>query len=542
MLATGNPASYGYGDLVHAAWLHPQFVTFNQVGDELELMAGHPPTDEELASGLNSNIAYAEVSCDGGPPLRKTRARPDPATGRDVYAFPLGPSFQDGGHGCRAVIVPTTGVPKILQGDKVSGDGSVTKELFFTTNFHGGLPFAMRWVAVGGNDTSTCGLIEAAPCATISYAKDRIFVDLGSSDIGGGKVCLKEGGYQFGKATENFGRTAGWQPFTVEGCGVDRESVWIEKGDGGGSIRVSKLKLKNLQMRGLPIGSGSFSPNPPAMCWADQVDFIGPGPNVRNSSPMLECLGGFWVTNSSFSNMGVGRAGDFGRNLEIFHIAGDAYSDARVGLNIHVWDQVGHHTGATGDSVTGSTVITNVSNFDLIQVGTMTDYCGVPPSQAGGAASSYVVSVDHAARTLTLNDACTITASGISLSTGIHPDVVQWRQSHAGGIYLSNLVATDRIRAEGIFTEVKFGGQDVELSNLAIENVAINNQTQPSDLTALLFRAKISNAWLSNLNITGPAGPAAGFLPSNFTFDRSVCSDPFGPAEGVNFRQSDTCR
>lgn len=537
--AQGNPADYGYTAKAIANWNTPLFLEIT-APTNIGVVSFKAPTNAEVAAGWRSNIAYVDFSCDGGPPLRVSSPAYNPDSGTEEFFFRLDPAaFTDGLHECQAVSVPTTGLAKALQGSKPNATGWVDKSFFFTTNANGSFVGAVRNVSLTGVNVAGCGVTGVtSPCATISYARDQINTAQ-SNDVGGGTICLgpstTSNPHQWGAAVENFTRFAINRYLKISSCGLGKANVVVAR-LGGGNIRTEKIHVDDITLFGPGIDSGNTGTRNPVI-WASNSDFVGPGVTVKNSQPLANgaFLGGIYFTSVTQSSMAGGRAGALLRNSVIHDIASDAMDNPRAVHNVTIYNQDGE-TYATGDTVSGSTTIANVSNYSRLFVGTaISNMCGITTSEQ-------ITAMNVGAGTITISSPCLQTLTATSIETGFHTDVMQYTVT-TDNMTLFGITANDRINAEGLFAELS-----INLTNWALVNFTVDNQNYvPSNLVAFLLRSPNSGVHIENMNLVGPTNLVPGsFSATNFSVLNSSCAnvppDPLGPFAGVTYRNSPTCQ
>lgn len=540
--AQGTPGAYGYDYGPVASWNVPQFHTV-AVPFNIGVVAFKAPSDAEYTAGVTSNIDYVDFACDGGSAVRVETMALNSNSGTVEFFVEIDPAdFTDGLHECRATVVPTTGVGKVLQGNKSSTSGELSASLYINTNAGGTLTKYTKYVTTSGVNDAGCGDTVGDACLTISYAKERIR-DL-TTDLGGSTICVGPGTFQYGATTESNARTGINQYLVIDSCapGGSKAATILIPGTGG-LLKVSKVKIQNVtwsmagSINGGGIGGGATTIGP--MIWAHNVAWEGPGRFVRNANPFVDDSfpGGKYLTDVSITNMLHATGGNLLRNATISNLGSDAVSNTKLIINTDLSD-VNRKTFATANATASSNVLTNVSNFTDIQVGSyIGNMCGWPASFA-----TYATAIDTGAQTITMADACPSGGTGLTINTATHADAWQ-------GDCCTTL---DNVIMYGFTANTNFDGQAFFIgsnssrtrTNYALVDVSLNNRPPGGEGLALVqIGTDFINALFLNGAFTGSWDFSdVNFAPVSVSFVNSSCaSGSPGPKTGVTYRNSATC-
>lgn len=562
----GNPGDFGYADPAVAYWDQPQYIT--ATGDvRIGVWADHA-----------NAVARVDIACEGGAwvSISSPTTNPD-APGNNVpatyNAILRASGFTDKAlNDCRAIVWPTTGKPLVLQGAwDTAVQASVRpvgiQSLWVNTNAGGGLwgPNSVggfRYVASTGVDTGTCGLTAIAPCATLYNALRAAAAVAPAGDVGGTVLCLQEGsGYSLGGGSGNFINRSATQYVTVQPCtGASPANIHFAIDPNNNDLRTDRGHYKDLILTstlggpnigfncGNIDGTGATAP----VIWLDHISYSGPGYTTNSGAIGNGCTGGRFVTNSDISHSGDGLSSVFTDRGNFIHdIGGDSVSNSfwTLGLTVYNVDTSYH---ATGDSVAGSPIISNISDRSQMFPGstilTPAIYDGIPSNPATIlCVSGTGACASDPANSLRITVNAPGTAVGQSLETGSHGDVFQTNlctnDGHGGNcgsdvrrnVGFVNVTATDRITAQGQF--LSFGN----LSDYATVNVNLNNQNPNANTERVwLYSGKMDNSFVKNstyvggMNYEGPPGDfnTTGFSWINSTFSScpiSLNTSPVSP-------------
>lgn len=353
----GSPADYCYSCNTIAHWNNVPYIDWT--GDMyLEVMAYHQPTDAEAALGVTNNVAYVDFYADGGTPVRISTQTASATTTAQVFKVKIrAQDYADGGHSFRAVAYPTTGIPIVLQGSLLQST-TVKPGMFLNSNFGGTLQYVSRYVALtGGSNVTTCGTSSANPCASMSYARDRIKAANGGS-CGGGIIKLLAGnGYRVGPSS---GSESGFSDCGVRWLyvqpaeGVAASDVVLTSVAPGGTatpdgLRASKVYFRNLYVTASGTGTsqnhimancnpcGSFTDIKGA---AENITYTGPGVTTSNTGAFAG-WGGLWVVGGSYTQARNGvTSAMLARDVALSYIGSES-----IGLNRFTLNVSGHHIG-----------------------------------------------------------------------------------------------------------------------------------------------------------------------------------------------------
>lgn len=419
--AQGLVSAYGASEPAGVAWDEPEF-----------MLISAPTQIGVIAFHLN-DIAQVGITCDGGPISYRASMTANPDTGVTDYNWTVDSTFSDGFHECRAVAIPNTGMPTVLQGSANSTAGPQSSSLYFTTNFGGTFVPVVRHIATTGTDVNGCGVSSSSPCATIHQARNEIaFANSGTrngGNVAGGVICLAPGTYNYGNATESFSYSAANLYLTIDSCGPGgaKSNVFIKRASTGG-IRTRKVHLSNLTVSYVGVtndgslAGGGTGTNTPPLLWAQNVDFMGPGKAVQNSKPITkDWKAGSYFTEVLETTMHDGEPGSMFRNSTVDNIGADALSAGHLIINATV-TRIDRRLFATADYTSGSAVISNLNDPQgNIVPGTTVQFCGV---------TTTISAVDTVNHTATLATACVSTGAGVTILTGAHGDLNQFINSN----------------------------------------------------------------------------------------------------------------
>lgn len=502
----GNPADDGYADLPVASFVDPEFITFSAPA-QIGVMAYHIPTAGDVSGGLSSNVQTVTVAIDGGTPVSTSAHTLNTRNNTVLYNFNLSSALADGLHEMRATVTPSTGLSLVLQGDHTLG-GSLSRSLFFFTNFHGGFSGQTLYVSTTGTDNGGCGAV-GSPCASLHQAKENIFT-LQGSDVGGGTICPFPGTYPISIGSENFPRAAGSQALVIDGScapgatgATPASSNVILTSLTGGGLRVEKIKLANLKIDSTGVLSGGGVANggtgsgaSSAICWIDNVYFQGPGKFVTNAKPWVisDCTGGEYTTNSTEHNVHDGGPGALIANSTISHIGSDALSQNALAFNVTVDDAI-YTTPTTVTSTSGSNILTGVTGgyADIVPGATIL-ICGSNTSIAANG-------VDQIGNTITLVGTPNCNSTAL-FDPGTHPDMAQWVSSlpAASNVIFKNVVFSHFL-GQGFFVQK-------DITGLVMDKVTWDNSyiasafllTNDGVGTTVTNWLSLDTSWLGNAN------------------------------------------
>lgn len=539
----GNPGDYGGGTSVVGTWVNPQQMTISAdttLGAELY----HESTAAEAAVAVYDNVAYADVYCDAGSAFRVSSRTTNPDTGLPAFNFVIDDAagWSDGLHECQVVGVPNTGLPAALQGSKDVLSGQLNKSLFFTTNFGGSLTAGWLTLHVtgGGGDTGNCG--SGAPCLTLSYAMGRLAALQAGGDVGGGTICVGNGTFTFGANTENFTRVAANQYVVVDSCGAggSKADTTLEVNlNGAGGLRAQHIKVQDVTFNITTSGfqSGHTGTGTKAVCWFDNVDFVGAGRFIANSRAVASgaCEGGVYHTGVSIDNMqnGADNAA-LVRTSTISNLGSDALSSVFTAIGNTV-SGLDNRTFATGSTSIGSPTVTAVSDFTYLQVGGVLDICGLTGAQ--------ITAVNPGAFTLTIDENCLSDTTDASLATGTHPDMAQFSGASAGTIWDNIIFHGNNISGsttQGFFGD---GSSSAHMTDVVlVDNVWDNTVGGPTVFYIFQWGYHIDHAILRGNSWVGtPIISNVEFVPTLFSFSDETCTVAFGTKSGITYRDSATC-
>lgn len=353
--AQGSPGDRGYDQPAVANWASVPFQTVTG-SLRVEVLAYHIPSVAESAAGVKSNIERVDISANCGAWTSVyAQTAYDGLTSYNADLSAIGQA--DGLVELRAIAYPTTGVPFVLQGSSLSASSF---SLYATLNAGGSLPSTVKYVSLSGNDTTGTGT-SASPYATIIKARDAI-ATAQSGDAGGGIVCVQAGsGWRFtndsvGTDRSTLNRWFTVQPTTQAPCdGVNGGAVDFTVAGSTEGLRVSKLRLRNVSVTGIPISTVGTPSGQQTSLWYDSITYVGPGVDVDNSQPLGPNWVGRFCTRSEISySQNACFGATLNRDLNVHNIAADAFSDTRTVINSYAAYMVAYGAPPTHPDVWGS--------------------------------------------------------------------------------------------------------------------------------------------------------------------------------------------
>lgn len=309
--AIGVPGSPGYDAKAIARW---DVVPYQEFDGEFNVGV--------VAFHMNG-IDRVEFSVENGPWTPVTTLSLNERTGVWEYWATLhADDFNDELVEVRAIVYPTTGIPRVLQGEIDGGLAfkNGNHSMFLTPDHDDSLPHPVVWCSPAGDDATGDGS-EANPFRQPA----RAAASMGNAN--GGVVYLKEGEYSFGPAPYPPA-TADMRWLTVSAApGVDRRDVVMNSSvTGGFGNRARLLRLKDITIKEQPRLAGQF-------IWFDSCAVLGD--RTANYSIIKAAWAkAYFVTDTYVSDSRNGlRGADFMRNVEHGAISGSPFGDSPFVVN-----------------------------------------------------------------------------------------------------------------------------------------------------------------------------------------------------------------
>lgn len=278
-----------------------------------------------------NGINRVEFSANGGPWLPVYDMTLNERTGVWEYWATLDAAdFPDGLLEVRAIAYPNAGRPRVLAGpiDRSIPDAGIRGEhsMFLNANANGTLVEPVRWVAVGGSDTSGDGS-AASPFASIKQAAEDIQNDNG--DANGAIIYLSPGDYAYDQTSFASVPETSTRWLTVAGVpGQSPEAARITSTSGAG-LRTKLVKFKNLTIHAVVIpagGNANFN-----SAWTDHTILEASSPlDGATAIRGANFSGGAYSTDTEYRNsLRAVRELQLVRNANIHDIGGDAFRELR---------------------------------------------------------------------------------------------------------------------------------------------------------------------------------------------------------------------
>lgn len=533
------------------SWIVPQFLRI-ETPTRVGAVFRHLPTAAEWnnGAGVTSNIDHVEFSCDGGDAFSIDEETFSADTGVTAHHFQVTDAFEDGLHECRAIGIPTTGLPKLLQGSKVQSGALYNVSLFFFTNFDGTADRVTRYVTtdgVDGTDASGCGTTISNPCATIAKALRQVsFANSGTyttGEVSNARICLGAGTFPLrsnSSDTSKKNAAYGWAMIDSCGPGGSQATTFLTPGTNR-HVAVDKLMLTNLTT--MPIistngtssqftgGTGRTLEKAPMM-YVENVIMNGPGKGVRNSAPMgSDWNGGTYRRNSTFQNFLNTSGGNLSIGMTIDRNGADVFQSARLVMASTVTN-ADPDTNATGTLASASDQITDIVDPD----GNIVPGFNVYNCTTVGGAKPYVSSV--VGNVATMNRTCGTSATATELRTGAHADINQYQSGDTvtDVILIGNTLGPNN--AQGHYLQA-------DLTNAWLEDNYWSSDVP--GYGGFIFKANemlfTNVAWVRQSFLGGAmtvdgSPPLAGV---DFAITDSTCGTDMSEATGVTYRNSASC-
>lgn len=318
----GNPEDFGFDAKAIARWDVVPYQTFDAYF-EIGVVAFH----------ING-IDRVEFSVNNGPWTAVREMTLNPRT--DVVEYWVGldaRDFADGPIEVRAVVYPTVGIPRVLEGPQTSEKTSRGEfSLFLNTNAGRTLPEIARYVATTGSDSND-GSAEA-PFRTIMRAARAIQNASPAGNADGGTVYLLPGEYRIGTYSFSLLTTTVNRWLTIEPApGVAREEVRLNGADTDG-LRTRLVRLRSVTLApDSATNQNMIRSNGPLedYYWVDNCVLIGPGRTVNAAWSVG--LSGIFNTDTQVSDCRDALSGNLVRNIQISNIGSDALSGSGLAVN-----------------------------------------------------------------------------------------------------------------------------------------------------------------------------------------------------------------
>ncbi|RMD65394.1 MAG: hypothetical protein D6824_02735, partial [Planctomycetota bacterium] len=280
-----------------------------------------------------NGIDRVDFSLEGGPWVSVSAPTVNPRTGvKEYWATLDATTVPDGLVEVRAIVWPTTGVPRVLAGSIVD-DVEKTGEhsMFLYANGGGTLPRNVRYVSLTGSDAAAG--TQSAPFRTIMQGV-RSLLEAGS--MGGTIVLLDAGEYDIGRLWHPHSSMPNdsWITITPR-QGLTRDQV-VLKPTSRTDVRprANRLRFRNLSMDFANIVR--YYPEGTQEVWFDHVRWF-------NSDGWTQTYGGtyftpvrtledqrYYATDSVAENMIYGfTEATLLRGCHVQNISGDAYQNSR---------------------------------------------------------------------------------------------------------------------------------------------------------------------------------------------------------------------
>ncbi|MFZ3194078.1 MAG: hypothetical protein WA154_12850 [Moraxellaceae bacterium] len=567
----GTPGDRGYTYEPFAAWVDPPGMTLREVTN-VGIISEKASTDAERALGITSNVTAFGLRCDGGDTKWTYSRSTDPRTGVLGWFIQVDPlNYAPGRHECHGISLVSTGKAKVLQGTYAASQQSGS--FYFTADYGNLLSSPLRYVktaANGGSNTvngGDCGRLTTTACATISFARRRIAIQNGGGatggEVGGGRICLSGETHLVGDAAENYNWAATDRWLDVEGCpeiGGGRLTTVLKPATSAvATIRVQKVHWKNLKwdMSDYANGGGvkqGGAVSQQFMIWGEGTDWVGRGKHVQAQTPIASGFpAGRFMTESTWSN-NLGRTAlTLTRNMEINRTGGDVLVGTATAINTNTDangpDFLDYANGPTSQAITlaGSNILTNVSSFYDVQVGSGLKVCGFG---LDGIAQTFVTSIDTVARTLTIDQTCPVSGP-TELDSGAHVDIGQYESGNHYGYIRYNVHVTQHA-GQGEFAKARGDGTGVK-HMMWFGSSYTTNYSGASPYVYKVFQMGVVASDLFSYNTTwdGSWNLDQGTTPTrwngtDFIVEGSTCTNgkPTTPslATGFVFRNSASCQ
>lgn len=347
--ATATPTDIaGSSNQVIIEWTDPPYRTIT-AARKIGVVAYVAPTATQYGLGKTNPIDYVTIACDGGVPAQIDEPSLNSDTGEIEYWVTMDPAnFSDGLHECRAVGVPEAGKSTVLQGTTIDHYQPVHSMFINTDAGAQTLPGETRIVSPTGVDDAGCGDTLGNACRQPWAARDALKASMGS-DIGGGVICLMEGGYDFGKAgqdarTTSFPAASQW--VTIQPCaGQSKAATLINNKPSTYGLGIAKLRIKGLSttftingnsnMGAIVVGPGTAVPGT-EFVWLDDVDadsgVVGGGGGINGTRMKAGYATDVTVTNAGrpFTYLRLAR------NTHVVDAVDDVYTSTKVVLTAQV--------------------------------------------------------------------------------------------------------------------------------------------------------------------------------------------------------------
>lgn len=294
-----------------------------------------------------NGIEKVSFRVNSGPWIEVREMTLNPSSGTPEYWIEIDPrDYPDGALSISALVSPTLGVPRVLQGEIDSTTLSTGEHsLLVFGNFRGTLPSVTRWVcSVTGDDTNNTG-DATSPFRTIMRAT-RSIADASGGLADGGTVYLMPGEHRWGDYAYSLLTPAENRWLHVTSApGARRQDVVINSVSDSGwqnGIRVRLQRLSNLTIKH-PASISSAQPG--AAVWIDRCEIVGPGPTSNgvysDYRPIYEpkFSRGIYVTETRITDVfRPSRGWTYARGVSLERIGLDGFFNPQMLVNSSVRD------------------------------------------------------------------------------------------------------------------------------------------------------------------------------------------------------------
>lgn len=297
------------------------------------------PTNVGVVAFHINGIDRVSFSANGGPWVDVRTMERNPQTGVWEYYITLDPSsYPDGRVELRAIVYPTVGKPRVLQGPLEGNQRDGMHSMVLWTNGNRTLKSSERWVSLAGSDLND-GLTEATAMRTISKAAASIHLAQ-QGNAGGGFINVLPGEYawsgagkdQFGATVANPATTERW--LTVRRAPGHSGEVTFTSHTDNGAVATKLLCVESLRfVGGKPSRGGSVANG---LIWIGNCELRG-GSTSEVAQFIDVAYAGGYLTQTAVGNCvtGVSRAFLI-RDVHINQIGNDAVSSIPLVLNCTV--------------------------------------------------------------------------------------------------------------------------------------------------------------------------------------------------------------
>ncbi len=299
-----------------------------------------------------AGIDHVDFSLNGGAWTPVTQMQLNPDTGVWEYTATVhAGDVPDGPIEVRAIAVPMSGVPRVLQ--NASGASLGDKSLVLFANSHGTLTNSNRsvYVSPSGNDTTADGT-QPKPYSSIATAISRLVSQFGACE--GATIYLLPGTYSYPDMGGTQGADTRW--LTLQGApGTSRSQVILTNSANGPTQKKLHIKELRLQQTTNAQILGPRSDPFGNHFWIDHCDMVGLGYIGATTSnvPMVTVSQAVetWYTDINMSNTaacGFGTWIEIIRNVTATNIGSDFLNSERLMVNVSV-DHMRFNSGVHPD-------------------------------------------------------------------------------------------------------------------------------------------------------------------------------------------------